>query len=369
MDEVRTIVIGAGVVGLAIARALARGGDEVLILEAEEAFGLHTSSRNSGVIHGGIYYPKGSLKARLCVEGKAMLYDFCATRAVDYANCGKLIVAVTEDHQARLAGLVDRAAGNGVDDLRLLSAAEAQAMEPALACKGAVWSPSTGIVDAVGLMRALLGEAESAGAMLAYGARVDGVRISDGFEVSAAGMQIKCRRLINAAGLGAWDVARGMIGLDPAHVPVQYFDRGNWYACGGKMPFERLIYPVPDDDTLGVHYVRDLGGGFRFGPDLEPLDRAEVDYAPSADRGADFETSVRRWWPDVPTGAMRFDGCGIRPRSYRNGVGMVDFNLSGPRDHGVAGLVNLFGIESPGLTAALALGAEVRGWLRGKSPI
>lgn len=363
MADVQTVVVGAGVIGIAIARKLARAGHEVLILEAEEAIAQHTSSRNSQVVHAGIYYPAGSWRAQLCVAGKTMLYDYCRDRHVPFEITQKLIVAVEEDHVARLPTLVEKAAANGVTDLEMMSAADAMALELSLICKGAVLSPSTGIVDAPSFILSLLGEAEAAGAMVAFGSPLERVRpISDGFELSvrdADGTTLTCKTLINAAGLGAWDVANGIEGLDPAHVPKPYFAKGSWFGMTGSAPFQHLIYPVPDDESLGVHYTRDLGGGFRFGPDLEYLGHTELDYSIDGAKAAAFENSVRRWWPDLPQEALQPDSCGIRPRIMLDGKTQSDFMFLGPADHGVNGLVQLFGFESPGLTSSLAIARVV----------
>ncbi len=363
MDEVQTVVVGAGVVGIAVARKLARQGHEVLILEAEERIALHTSSRNSQVIHAGIYYEPGSWRGKLCVAGKQMLYDYCADRHVPFEKTQKLIVAVRDSHVAKIPALIANAVGNGVDDLRQVTAADAIAMEPALACKGAILSPSTGIVDAPAFILSLLGEAEAEGAFVAFGSPLDHViPVSDGFELHVAdadGTQLKCKNLINAAGLGAWDVARKIKGLPAVQIPEQHFAKGSWFSMTGTAPFDRLIYPVPDDESLGVHYTRDLGGRFRFGPDLQYMDPPRVDYAQDSQNVAAFENSIRRWWPDMPLNAMQPDGCGIRPRVSRNPRSQSDFYFSGPLNHGINGLVQLFGIESPGLTSALAIAGVV----------
>ncbi|MDR6263678.1 NAD(P)/FAD-dependent oxidoreductase [Roseobacter sp. N2S] len=369
MDEIETVVVGAGVIGLAVARHLARAGQEVLVLEAETRIAQHTSSRNSQVIHAGIYYPQGSWRARLCVAGKRMLYDYCADRHVPFENTQKLIVATDASQLAKLPRLMENAAANGVGDLHQISAAAAAAMEPALACHGALLSPSTGIVDAPAFILSLLGEAESAGASLALGAPLERVFPTDsGFILhigDADGTQLKCRNLVNAAGLGAWDVARGIAGLPATAVPNQSYAKGSWFSVSGAAPFQRLIYPVPDDESLGVHYVRDTGGGFRFGPDLRYLDPPRVDYSLDDKQAARFEQSVRRWWPDLPAGAMRPDSCGIRPRVLNDGGVQSDFVFSTAADHGIKGLVQLFGMESPGLTASLAIAQVVAAQLNG----
>lgn len=367
MTEVQTVVAGAGVIGIAIARRLARAGHEVLILEAEDRIAQHTSSRNSQVIHAGIYYTPGSMRARLCVRGKEMLYDYCVERHVPHENTQKLIVAVNEEHLAKLPALVETAHINGAKDLVEISAKDAIALEPELQCVGAVLSPSTGIVDAPAFILSLLGEAEAAGAFVALGSPVQHVDVTtDGFSLSVGDVDathLKCRNFINAAGLGAWDIARAIRGAQ-VDVPEQHFAKGSWFSLSGAAPFERLIYPVPDDESLGVHYTRDLGGGFRFGPDLRYLEPPEIDYTVESEQAGLFEASVRRWWPAVPKGAMKPDGCGIRPRTARNPFNPSDFIISGPNQSGINGLVQLFGIESPGLTSSLAVAELVDELLR-----
>ncbi|MCP5071905.1 MAG: NAD(P)/FAD-dependent oxidoreductase [Rhodobacteraceae bacterium] len=363
MEQVQTVVVGAGVIGLAIARKLARLGHEVLILEAEDRIALHTTSRNSGVIHAGIYYRKDSWPGRLCATGKDMLYDYCATRHVGCKKPGKLIVALNPEHVARLPQLIQTAQQNGVDDLWQISARDAVAREPELACLGAVVSPSTGIVDAPGLALSILGEAESSGAALALNAPLQAViPVGGGFELQVgdgAETRIGCRNLINAAGLGAWDVARAISGLDAAHIPPQFFARGCWFSGSGKAPFQQLIYPVPDDASLGIHYTSDLGGGFRFGPDLTWLDAPKIDYSADPAQQSKFEDAVRRYWPGLPAGSLQPDSVGIRPKVHGEGEAPSDFHLSGPDTHDLPGLVQLFGIESPGLTCCLAIAAHV----------
>ncbi len=357
MDQVDCVVIGAGVVGLAIARALAQAGREVIILEAAEAIGTGISSRNSEVIHAGIYYPKDSLMARFCVAGKRALYRFCAEHGVAHKNCGKLIVATNDAEAGKLEGIAARARANGVEDLGLLSAAEAQALEPALACAGALLSPSTGIVDSHGLMLALLGDAEGAGANLALNAPVlggcaDGERIA--VEVGGAEpLQLGAKLVVNAAGLEAPVVAANIAGMPAEAVPQRYFARGNYFTLSGRSPFSRLIYPVPEPGGLGVHLTIDLGGQAKFGPDVEWI--GTIDYRVHPARGERFYKAIRRYWPGLPDGALQPGYAGIRPKIVPPAVAVQDFVVQGPREHGVASLINLFGIESPGLTSALAL--------------
>lgn len=358
MEQVDAVVVGAGAVGLAVARALAQAGREVLILESENAFGTGTSSRNSEVIHAGIYYPTGSLRAQLCVRGKALLYDFCASHGVDHRRCGKLIVATSADELPALDRLLATAHTNGVTDLQRLSAAEAQALEPALQCAGALLSPSTGIVDSHGLMLALLGDAEAAGASLALCAPVTGGRVTaQGIELDVGGdepMQLCARTVVNSAGLQAPALARQLAGLDAAHVPRDHLAKGCYFSLPGRAPFSRLIYPAPGQSShLGVHLTLDLGGQARFGPSFEWVPTLDYTVDPG---GADhFYAEVRRYWPALPDGVLQPAYAGIRPKITGPGEAAADFRIDGPTVHGVPGLVNLFGIESPGLTACMAI--------------
>ena len=357
------IVIGAGVIGLAVARALAVTGREVIVLEREGAMGTHASSRNSEVIHAGIYYPAGSLKARLCVEGKHALYAFCAERGIAHRRCGKLIVATSPAQAAALEGIRARAAANGVDDLRLLSAAEARAVEPALACEAALLSPSTGIIDSHALMLACLGEAEDHGAAVAFHAPVERILAgAAGHRVETGGPSpavIEARAVVNAAGLFAPDVAARMDGLGAAHVPVARYCKGSYFSLAGRAPFSRLIYPVPETAGLGVHLTLDLGGQARFGPDTQWVDG--IDYAVDPARGEGFYEAVRRYWPGLADGALVPAYAGVRPKISGPDDPAADFRIDGPEVHGISGLINLFGIESPGLTASLAIADAVAG--------
>ena len=366
-EQVDAVVIGAGVVGLAVARALALAGREVLILEAADAFGTATSARNSEVIHAGIYYPQGSLKARLCVQGRAMLYDYCAQRGIAHQRCGKLIVATHAQQVAELRAIQQGAAANGVDDLQLLSAQQAQALEPALACHAALLSPSTGIVDSHGLMLSLLGDAENAGAVLAVKSEVNQLLALAGKAPAAieivvsdagGGTRLQARSVVNAAGLQAPALAARTQGLHARHVPTAFFAKGNYFTLAGRAPFARLIYPVPEPGGLGVHLTLDLGGQAKFGPDVQWVDSAD-DYLVDAARGDAFYAEVRRYWPALPDGALQAGYAGIRPKISGPGQPAADFVIQGEREHGVAGLVNLFGIESPGLTSCLALADRV----------
>ncbi len=362
MDSVDCVVVGAGVIGLAVARALAVAGREVLVLEAAEGIGTETSSRNSEVIHAGIYYPPGSLMARFCVAGRRALYDFCRDRGVPHRNCGKLIVATSAEEDGRLAGIKARAEANGVEGMRVLSAAEARALEPNLSCTSALLSPATGIVDSHAYMLALQGEAEAAGAMVVFLSPVVAARAGrGGIEVEVGGAEpvtLRCRLLVNAAGLHAPALARRIAGMPAERVPTGYYAKGNYFTLAARAPFSRLIYPVPVPGGLGVHLTIDLGGQARFGPDVEWIDT--LDYTVDPRRADGFYAAVRRYWPALPDGALQPGYAGIRPKITAPGAPAADFVVQGPQTHGVPGLVNLFGIESPGLTASLALAAHVR---------
>lgn len=359
MEKIDTAVIGAGVVGLAVARALALAGHDVLILEAADAIGMETSSRNSEVIHAGIYYSAGSLKARMCVEGKAKLYSYCEAQGVPHKQLGKLIVATEDGQLARLAKIADSANACGVDDLRSLTRDEARTMEPELSCVAALLSPSTGIVDSHALMLALQGDAETHGAQVAFRTRVQAGRVEDGGIVlttrSGDGeeLALKARLVVNAAGHGAIPLARAIDGMPKARVPRQFFARGCYFAMARKSPFARLVYPVPVEGGLGVHLTLDMGGAARFGPDVEWIDG--IDHTVDPHRADAFYAEIRRYWPALEDGALQPAYAGIRPKIAGPGEPAADFLIEGPRDHGVAGLINLFGIESPGLTASLAI--------------
>ena len=368
MDEsLDCVVVGAGVVGLAVARALALAGREVVVLEAAEGIGTGTSSRNSEVIHAGIYYPKGSLKARLCVQGKQALYAYCAERGVPHRRCGKLIVATEAAQLATLADIRAKAAANGVGDLTPLSRQEAQTLEPEIECVGALLSPSTGIIDSHAFMLALQGDAEHAGAVFAFHSRVARARVVDGgfgIEVQTlapdqaledtAMTTWQARTLINAAGLHAPDVAACIEGLDARHVPRAHYARGHYFTLSSRPRFQRLIYPVPQPGGLGVHLTLDLQGQARFGPDVQWVDA--IDYTVDPKRADAFYAEVRRYWPALPDGALQPGYAGIRPKLAGPEAPNLDFRIDGPVQHGVPGLVNLLGIESPGLTASLAIG-------------
>lgn len=364
IEQVEAVVIGAGVVGLAVARSLARAGHEVVVLEALDLIGSVTSARNSEVIHAGLYYPPGSLKARLCVEGRDALYAYCEARGVAHRRSGKLVVATQPAQADDLHKLLAQARANGVDDAVLLDGAQARALEPALQAVAALHSPSTGIVDSHGLMLALQGEAEDHGAMLAFESPVrSGVVRGDGIELEVGGaqpMRLKARIVVNSAGLRAPAVAARIEGLDPRHVPTAHLCKGSYFSLAGRAPFSRLIYPVPEAAGLGVHLTLDLGGQARFGPDTEWLpDDAPIDYRVDPRRADGFYAEIRRYWPALPDGALQPAYSGVRPKIQAAGEPARDFELQGPAVHGVPGLVNLFGIESPGLTASIAIGDEV----------
>jgi L-2-hydroxyglutarate oxidase LhgO len=367
MDRIQTVVIGAGVVGLAVARKLALEGQEVLLLESADAFGTGTSSRNSEVIHAGIYYPQGSLKAQLCVQGRQRLYAYCRERNIAHQQCGKLIVATSPEQVAQLSAIQAKATANGVvgaDALRLLSKAEALAMEPALQCEAALWSPGTGIVDSHALMLSYLGDFENAGGLLALNSRFESAQVlqqegATQFLVRTIdGTELLAQRVVNATGLTAPDVARKFLGMNTAHLPKAYYAKGNYFSLSGKSPFKTLIYPVPEAAGLGVHLTLDLAGQAKFGPDVEwvdSLDDLEVDPR----RGDAFYAEVRKYWPGLADGALQASYAGIRPKINAPHEAAADFAILGPQALKVNGLVHLMGIESPGLTSSLAIAERV----------
>jgi L-2-hydroxyglutarate oxidase LhgO len=361
VEEVDCVVVGAGVVGLAAARALAMAGREVIILEAAEAIGTETSSRNSEVIHAGIYYPANSLMARFCVAGRRQLYTYCAEKNVAHINCGKLIVATNAQEDGLLAGIKQRAEANGVEGMRVLTAAEAIALEPNLVCTSALLSPTTGIIDSHGFMVALQGDAENAGAVTVFFSPVLSGRVAGrGVEIDVGGadpMTLRCRLLVNSAGLHAPGLAKKLSGMPRERVPPAYYAKGNYFTLSGRSPFSRLIYPVPVPGGLGVHLTVDLGGQARFGPDVEWIDA--IDYTVDPTRSDSFYAAVRKYWPGLPDGGLQPGYAGIRPKTVPRGATGQDFVVQGPQSHGVPGLINLFGIESPGLTASLAIADHV----------
>ena len=367
MDQIQTVVLGAGVVGLAVARELAIQGQEVIVLESADAFGTGTSSRNSEVIHAGIYYPAGSLKAKLCVQGRHMLYAYCQERQIPHKACGKLIVATSEAQVAQLAAIQAKAAVNGVlgdDQLRLLSAAQAQAMEPDLKCEAALWSPSTGIVDSHALMLSFLGDFENASGILALNSEFASAQIvrdsgKSRFIIRTQdGTEIWAENVINSTGLVAPIVARQFAGMALAHLPRAYYAKGNYFSLSGRSPFSRLIYPVPEAAGLGVHLTLDMAGQAKFGPDVEWVDSPDKLHVDPG-RGDAFYAEVRKYWPGLKDGSLIPSYAGIRPKINSPQETAADFCIMGPAEHGVDGLVHLFGIESPGLTSSLAISQAV----------
>lgn len=361
MDRIECVVVGAGVVGLAVARALALAGHQVLALESESAIGTGTSSRNSEVIHAGIYYAPGSLKARLCVAGRRTLYDYCEARGVAHRKLGKFIVGTEPQHAMRLDALLANARANGVEGIDWIDVALASAAEPALRCTSALHSRETGIVDSHGLMLALQGDLESAGGLVALNAPLQSAtRGGDGWVLATGGAApfvLGCDWLINCAGLHAQQVAATIEPLDARHIPPRHLARGCYFTLAGRAPFSRLIYPVPADGGLGVHLTLDLAGQARFGPDVEWIDT--IDYRLDARRAEAFYREIRAYWPACPDHALQPAYAGIRPKLSGPGEPARDFMIDDARTHGVPRLVNLFGIESPGLTASLAIGDEV----------
>jgi len=369
VESVDAVVVGAGVVGLAVARALAAAGREVVVVERDTAIGTGTSSRSSEVIHAGLYYPTGSLKARLAVRGRERLYAYCAERGVAHRRCGKLIVATDDAQRDALRALHAQAQANGVTDVQWLERDAVLAMEPALHAVAALHSPSTGIVDSHALMLALRGDAEAQGAMLAFASPVRGGRVvAGGVELDVGGdtpMTLRARTVVNAAGLDAPALASRIAGLPAAQVPRAHYCKGSYFAFAGRAPFSRLVYPLHDAAGLGVHLTLDLAGQARFGPDTEWLpDGAPLDYRVDAARADAFYAAIRRYWPALPHGSLQPAYSGIRPKIAAPGEPARDFVIAGPAEHGVPGLVNLFGIESPGLTACLAIADEVVSRLR-----
>jgi L-2-hydroxyglutarate oxidase LhgO len=356
--DLDAVVIGGGVLGLALARRLAQSDREVLLLESESRLGQHTSSRNSEVIHAGIYYPPGSLKARLCVAGKSLLYEYAARNEVEHRRLGKIIVASREEEVAALEGIRKNAEQNGVHDLEWLDAREIAALEPAVKAVRGLLSPSTGIIDSHSFMTALRRDAVAAGAEIVTNSPVLGGHVLDagGFELEIGGAEpstVRCRTLVNAAGLWAQNVARSLRGVPESSIPGQYFAKGHYFTLAGRSPFSRLVYPVPEPGGLGVHVTLDLAGQARFGPDVSWL--SSVDYAFEEGREQRFYAAIRAYFPGLADGALVPGHTGIRPKLAPAGTPASDFVIQGPTEHGVPGLLNLYGIESPGLTAALAI--------------
>ncbi len=361
----QAVVIGAGVVGLATARALALAGYDVIVLEAAAIIGSGTSSRNSEVVHGGMYYPTGSGKARFCVEGRRMLYAFCESHGVPHRKCGKLIVATNDAETAKIEQIAALGRRNGVEGLEMLTGAAAREAEPALTCTAALWSPETGIIDSHAFMLALQGDLESAGGAIAFETPLLGVERAGGvWHVAFGGREpgtIEADILVNAAGLQAWETAARIDGYPGTRIPKRSLAKGNYFACAGRPAFSRLIYPAPVDGGLGVHLTLDLAGRMRFGPDVEWLgdvDPAGIDYRVDPRRGDSFYAAIRTYWPALPDGALTADYSGVRPKLSGPGEPAADFLIEGPAQHGLPGLAHLYGIESPGLTSSLAIAEE-----------
>jgi L-2-hydroxyglutarate oxidase LhgO len=363
----QAVVIGAGVVGLAVARALALQGQDVIVLEAADAIGTGTSSRNSEVVHGGMYYPTGSAKAAFCVEGRRMLYAYCESHGVPHSKCGKLIVAANDAEVRKIEGIHRQGLANGVEGLTLLDGAAASELEPNLVCTAALHSAETGIVDSHALMLALQGDIEDRGGAIAFETPVERIDRAEGmWRIATGGAEptaIDADIVVNAAGLAAWAVARRIDALPSSAVPKRVFAKGNYFACSGRPAFSRLIYPAPVDGGLGVHLTLDRAGRMKFGPDVEWLGDVEpdgIDYRVDPSRGESFYAAIRTYWPALPDGALTADYAGVRPKLSGPGEAAADFMMQGPADHGLPGLVNLFGIESPGLTSSLAIAERVR---------
>ena len=371
-ERVDAVVVGAGVVGLAVARALALDGRDVLVLEAEDAIGTGTSARNSEVIHAGLYYPAGSLKAAFCVEGRRALYAYAASRGFAARPVGKLIVATDVGQRAVLDDIAAAARANGVDDLVPLDAAAVAELEPQVTAVAGLLSPSTGILDSHGFMLALEGDLERVGGVVALlGPVLRGRVVDDGIEIDVGGAEpitLVARTLVNAAGLAAPHLAAAIAGLAVECVPRPHLAKGNYFALSGvRPPFRRLVYPVPEPGGLGIHATLDLGGAVRFGPDVEWIDA--VDHTVDPARAARFYAAIRRYWPGLPDGALQPAFAGIRPKITGPGEPAADFVVQGPPDHGVAGLWNLFGIESPGLTSSLAIARHLASRIGGHDPL
>jgi L-2-hydroxyglutarate oxidase LhgO len=363
--DVETVVVGAGVVGLAIARALALKGQEVLVLERHDRIGSETSSRNSEVIHAGIYYPPGSLRAELCVAGKEQLYRFCAENGVAHTRCGKLLVATQDAEIDKLEGIAKTAAANGVGDLQRMSAEDARALEPEVACIAAYFSPSTGVVDSHALMLALEGHLTARGGQVVLNASAGSVaQLDNGFQITIDSggetSHLTAEKLVNAAGFGATELGRSLAYKPGYTVPETYPAKGHYFSLSGRAPFRHLVYPMPQGAWLGVHLTLDVTGRAKFGPDIEWKEAVSYDFE-DADgaRLARFEAEIRRYWPGLPDGTLQPDYVGVRPKIYRQGEPAADFAIHGPAAHGVPGLVSLYGIESPGLTSSLAIGERV----------
>ncbi len=359
--RVDAMVVGAGVVGLAVARAMALAGREVVVVERHRLPGQETTSRNSGVIHSGIYYPKDGLKAKLCVRGRDLLYAFCEARDIAHSRCGKVIVA-QEAQIPALKVLEQKGRANGVEDLAWLSAAQVRELEPEVRCAGGLWSPSTGVIDVHEYVTTLVADLEAHGGTVVYGAELQGVAVKPGgFEVAVTSDGsadiFECRNLVNSAGLNAANLLRQIRGYPEKGLRTAYFAKGNYFACHGVRPFRHLVYPMPSEAGLGVHATLDLDGSTRFGPDVQWID--ELNYDVDATRAPSFYAAIREYWPGMPDGCLQPGYAGVRPKLVGEGAAAADFVIEGCETHGIAGLVNLLGIESPGLTSSLALAEEV----------
>ena len=375
MERVDCVVVGAGVIGLAIAREMALQGRETILLERESAFGTVSSARNSEVIHAGIYYPKDSLKAKLCVEGNRLLYEYCRSHQVATQPYGKLIVATDATQLDDLQAILYKAQNNHVPAIKIISGDEAKLLEPQLQCVAAILSSSTGIVDSHGYMLSLLGGFEDAGGMVAYqsplmSAKPIGENAKDGFELEiggADGMRLHTKILINCAGMSAPAVAQKIAGLSQQQIPKAYFAKGNYFSLSGKSPFSHLIYPIPEPGGLGVHLTLDMGGQAKFGPDVQWLEidnEDQVDYTVDPKRGEGFYEAVRRYWPQLKDGTLQPDYSGVRAKIVPPNTPAGDFCFNGPSDHELQGLFNLYGFESPGLTSSLAIAKHLEGQIK-----
>ncbi|HEY0846082.1 MAG TPA: NAD(P)/FAD-dependent oxidoreductase [Noviherbaspirillum sp.] len=368
MDRIDCVVIGAGVVGLAVARALALQGRDVFVIERHPAIGMETSSRNSEVIHAGLYYPTRSLKARLCVEGRNAMYAYCEERGLPYRRCGKLIVATSDAQREKLAVIHTQAHANGCTEVRQINAAEAKALEPALSCTAALLSPNTGILDTHAYMLSLQGDAENAGAIFTFGSSVTGGRLSEyGIVIQVRSpdgseSEFEAATLVNCGGLWAPRIASLIKGLDQSETPIPFFAKGSYYSLATSSPFSRLIYPIPEAGGLGVHLTLDLGGQARFGPDVEwlPTPQGEIDYTVDPRRADNFYREIRAYWPTLPDASLQPAYAGVRPKIVPAGAPAADFLFA---SHGSRYYLGLYGIESPGLTASLAIGDHVAGRL------
>ena len=374
MEQVDCVVIGAGVVGLAVAREMALQGRETILLEREGSFGTISSARNSEVIHAGIYYPKDSLKAKLCVAGNRLLYEYCRTHQVGTQPYGKLIVA-DESQMNDLQAILYKAQNNGVPGIKMISGEEAKILEPKLRCSAAILSESTGIVDSHAFMLSLLGGFEDAGGMIAYhsplmSAKPIGQGAEGGFELDIGGpdgMKIKTKILINCAGMSAPAVARKIEGLHQEQIPKAYFAKGNYFSLSGKSPFTHLIYPIPEPGGLGVHLTLDMAGQAKFGPDVEWLEienEEQIDYTVNPKRGEGFYEAVRRYWPELKDNSLQPDYSGVRAKIVPPNTPAGDFCFNSPQDHGLQGLYNLYGFESPGLTSSIAIARHLEGLIK-----